>query len=77
MEFLRGVLYVRAMDIGLTPQERMIVRLARRKRLCPENRALWVVPWWFVALLALTLMMLVVALACARALMVMLVALWW
>ena len=44
------------MDIGLTSQERMIVRLARLKRLCPESRALWVVPWWFVALLALTLM---------------------
>ena len=44
------------MDIGLTPQERMVVRLARRKRLCPESRALWVVPWWFVGLLALALM---------------------
>jgi len=44
------------MDIGLTPQERMIVRLARRKHLCPQTRRLWVAPWWLVAVLALSLM---------------------
>jgi len=44
------------MDLGLTPQERIIVRLARRKRLCPQNRALWVAPLWLVAVLALLLM---------------------
>ncbi len=44
------------MKFGLTPQERLIVRLARRKHLCPQTRRLWVVPWWLVAVLALSLM---------------------
>jgi hypothetical protein len=44
------------MKFGLTPQERMIVRMARRKRLCPPSRRLWVTPWWLVAVLALSLM---------------------
>ena len=41
------------MDLGLSPQERTIVRLARSKRLCPQSRAIWVVPLWLVAVLAL------------------------
>jgi len=45
-----------SMDIGLTPQESIIVRLARRKGLCSENRGIWVLPWWLGGLLALGLM---------------------
>ena len=46
-----------AMEIGLTPQERSTVRLARRKHLCPQGRPIWVMPWWAVALLALVLLL--------------------
>lgn len=44
------------MDIGLSSRERSVVQLARRKRLCPKNRVMWVMPWWLVVLLALALM---------------------
>ena len=44
------------MELGLTPQECTIVRLARRKQLCSENRPIWVLSWWLVALLALVLL---------------------
>ena len=44
------------MDIGLTPQELIIVRRARRMHLCSGNRATWVLPWWLVGLLALVLL---------------------
>ena len=32
------------------------MRLARRKRLCPQHRFMWVAPLWLVAVLALLLM---------------------
>lgn len=50
-----ALVYVAAMNIGLAPQQRTVVHLARCKGLCTPRRWIVVIPWWFCAVLVLLL----------------------